>query len=429
MRRLILRIAAAVLVWPAAAQAHGPVAASVAAMPPAAELVAPDKTDPAAARMAERLEPYFESLATCQIEHLTWSGYLAIADSEYLVRTWRPDDLDRFAVAAARRDGRTGLRAARFLQLVHGSSFQAADAYARLAAWMRETGVDALERPDVEAAARLVFQRRLAAEGLAGCAMLKWGNRRPDLFAQPLPQETWQAIARLFREPERVDFPLTEVEAQSIASGELTRPELLELRALRLAITIFERQYALMRHDEGGWIGNALDLSFVCTDEATTISFFVTRLRRAGLLTRFDQLAARFAHRGGEGLLPNDHYAPMLRNLRTERFFVIDTWLEDGGVPPYVDVLDRWLSWAERRPFASIGDPELDRALAKGLVEREDEAWMARLDAHMARFEPEVATLPDGRPDICGTSEFFFCGRPPPPAWGRATAAIDPGAG
>lgn len=429
MRGPILRIAAALWLIPAVGSAQGPAAASVETMPPAEALAAPEATDPAAGRMAERLEPFFDRLATCQIEHFTRSGYLAVAGSDFLVRTWRPDELDRFAAAAAERPARTGLRSARFLQLMYASSYQAADAYAALAAWMRETGTPELERPQVEAAAQLTFERRLEAEGLAGCAMLKWGNRHPDLFSQPLPEETWHSIARLFLEPERVDFPLNEVEAETIASGELTRPELLELRALRLAITIFERQYALMRYDEGGWLGNALDLSFVCTDEATTISFLVSRLREAGLMTRFDQLAGRFAHRGGDGLLPNDHYAPMLRNLRTERFFVIDTWLEDGGIPPYVDVLDRWLSWAERRPFASIGDPALDRALAEGLVDRGDPVWMGRLDAHMARFEAGANTLPDGRPKLCGTGGFFFCGAPPAPAWGRVPAAIDPRAG
>jgi hypothetical protein len=373
-------------------------------------------------------EALLRGLALCQLPHLTMEGWLAAAPSRFYRARWSADDLEALARDARDRHGRTGVRGSRRLQLAQASSYQAAVAYDAVARRMRAEGVASVERTALERAAAALYEVRREAAGVGDCAPLKWGNFWPDIVLQPLPRSTDAAIAALFA-PGGTGWPPTPREAGLLETGALTREELSELRALRLAVAIFENQFGMLRTDLGGWLGNLDDGRIVCTDEATTLSFLFDRLQEQGLLTRFAQHAGRFAYRDPVPPLPTDHFAVMLRNLRTGDWWVLDSWVEDGGVPPRIGRLEEWfapgLDPRMDPGLISVGDAALDAALAEGLVSHARPDWMRRLRDHLARLAPALARpVPDGRPTLCADG-FNPCAPPPrvEAAWGPVRAA------
>lgn len=369
---------------------------------------------------ADRLGDHLEALRLCQLPHLTAEGWFAAAPSRFYVDRWTPELVEALAREARERPPRTDRRDSRRLQTTVASAYQAAAAYETLAARMRAAGVAAIDRGALFARAEAAYARRLAAGGFAPCVKIKWGNRYPDIVLQPLPRAAWQGIVGLF-ERGRLDWPATAEERALLRAGTLTPEELSELRALRVGIALFERRFALLREDEGGWEGNLSSEPFVCTDEATTTSFLVDRLEAAGALTRFRQHAGRFAHRSPTPILPDDHYAVMLRNERTGDYWVVDSWAEDGGAPPAVDTLQRFMESRARPGLISIGDPALDAALAAGEITHDRPAAMRRLGAWLAELAPAAAAapaVPDGTPAACENG-FHFCVPPDDlDAWG-----------
>ena len=384
----------------------------------AAVLWASAVPQPAQADQASTFAPFFDRLTVCQLFHLTPQGYLRVADSRFFTRRW-----DVGAVEDLTRDARLrppfqiDLRSTVHLQLAHASSYQAATTYAALAGFMQEEGIGDTLRSGLLAAATDAYATRLEREGYAGCFVIKWGNRYPDFVAQPMRQAAWDAIIALFQPDSGVgDFPLTDREQAEIDSGGLTRAEIVELRALRVAAYLFENEFALLRDDKGGFSGNLEDAPLVCTDEATTLWFLLDRLQRDGLMTHFVTQDGRFVHRRPTLILPSDHFGVLIGSRRSGEFYAIDSWVEDGGLPPHIALIEDWFDLKERRSIVSIGDPVLDDALSQAKVTHADvDGLLTRLRAHLARFAPpEQPARPDGRPQTCG---YHWCGAPPLEAW------------
>ena len=372
---------------------------------------------PASARAAE-FSPLFERLTICQLFHLTPQGYLRVAASRFFIHRWDAEIIDALTRDARRRPPfQIDLRSTVHLQLAHASSYQAATTYAALAAYMRANGVAETSRSGLVAAASAAYQERLAQEGLAGCFVIKWGNRYPDFVAQPMRQATWEAISALFQPGSAVAaFPLSDREQAAIDADGLSREEIYELRAIRIAAYLFENEFALLRDDTGGFSGNLEDAPLVCTDEATTLWFFLDRLERAGLIKHFQTQDGRFVHRRPTLVLPSDHFGVLIGSRRSGEFYAIDSWVEDGGLPPHIASVEDWFDLKERRSIVSIGDAALDDALSQARVTHADQdGLLTRLRAHLARFAPDnQAARPDGRPGTCG---FHWCGAPPLAAW------------
>ncbi|MBX2855779.1 MAG: hypothetical protein KTR21_12390 [Rhodobacteraceae bacterium] len=362
--------------------------------------------------------PLFERLTVCQLFHLTPHGYLRVAASRFFTHRW-----DLAIVEALTRDARRrppfqiDLRSTVHLQLAHASSYQAATTYAALAEHMRGNGITETSRSALAADASAAYRERLSREDLAGCFVIKWGNRYPDFVAQPMRQATWEAVTALFQPESAVAaFPVTSREQAEIDAGRLIREEIVELRAIRVAAYLFENEFALLRDDKGGFSGNLEDAPVVCTDEATTLWFFLDRLERAGLIKHFETQDGRFVHRRPTLVLPSDHFGVLIGSRRSGEFYAIDSWVEDGGLPPHIASIEDWFDQKERRSIVSIGDAELDDALSQARVSHGDEdGLLTKLRTHLARFAPADQTArPDGRPATCG---FHWCGAPPLAAW------------
>lgn len=362
-------------------------------------------------------EPLFDQLALCQLFHLTNDGYLRVAKSQFFTDVWTRADVDALTRDARLRPSRrTDLRSTVQLQLSFASSYQAATSFAALGGFMDDEAIAAVSRADLADAAAAAYAARLAAEGYAGCAVIKWGNRHPDLFAQPMRRSTFDAVEALFGANAPSDLPLVAVETDAIGAGRLTEAEIVELRAIRIAAYLFEREFELLRADRGGFEGNLEDAPLVCTDEATTLWFFLDWLERRGLLTHFETQDGRFVHRRPTLVLPTDHFGVLLRNRRTGAFFAIDSWVEDGGIPPHIAAVDDWFAQRERRSVVSIGDARLDAALTAATVAHDDaNGLFTALNAHLERFAPaEQTPRADGRPQTCG---FRWCGPAPVDTW------------
>lgn len=373
-----------------------------------------------AAAEETRFAPLFAALSVCEIFNLTPNGYLRAAPSEFYVETWDRPRVDALVRDARRRPPfKIDLRSTVHLQIASASSYQAAKAFAALSAFMRETGLRTISRSELLAAAAAAYRDRLVAGGYEACFAVKWGNRYPDVFGQPMRKTTWAAIRALFVDRRPDNYPHKASEAAAVASGELTDAEILELRAIRIAAYLFENEFAVLKQDKGGFGGNLADQPLVCTDEATTLWFLVQRLERRGLLTRFATQDGRFVHRHPNLVLPTDHFGLLLRNLRTGAYFVVDSWVEDGGLPPHISRIEDWFDRNERRSIASIGDPVLDDALENGRITHEDkDGLLTRLRDHLAPYgPPDQPPRADGRPPVCG---FHWCDLTPSEAL-RAT--------
>ncbi len=358
-------------------------------------------------------DPLFERLSLCEIYHLTPGGYLLLAPSIFLFDVWPLQAVDILARDARRRPPfKIDLRSTVHLQLASASSYQAAAAFRALATFMRETGYDAVSRISLAQAAQTAYRARLASEGYEDCFIIKWGNRYPDVFAQPLRKTTWRAIAALFETDAARRFALTEHERRFVDSGYLTEDEIVELRGIRIAAYIFENEFDTLKRDRGGFDGNMDHQPLVCTDEATTMWFLIRRLEKLGHLRFFSTQHGRFVHRTPNLVLPTDHFGVLLLNRRNGAYLVVDSWVEDGGLPPHISRIEDWFDRGERRSVVSIGDPALDKALLEGKISHDDgNGFLTRLETHLAPFSPPNQNpRPDGRPPTC---EFHWCEREP----------------
>ena len=315
------------------------------------------------------------------------------------------------------------------IQLGVASSVQAAQTYRHLATVLRRKGFrngTGLRMDDVERLARAAFEMHRRDRSIHDCVTFKWANRSPDFFLQPLREADYRRIAALFSDTafeRQKDWP---------RPAGLTAREAFELRATRLALFYFELLFDILKRDRGDFAGNYLrqiTRSTVCTDEATTHQAFVAQvLEGEGLLTRFSLIRpSQFAHRRPRVPLPligplidplnnlkemTDHFAPILVRHGDPLAVVIDSWVEDGGLPPHIAAYGPWLDKREAENLVTLADRPghyvdmlLDRRLrtrnGAGLRVRKGRPGYDRVQAYLLDtfFDGHrPAALPDPRP-------------------------------
>lgn len=363
-----------------------------------------------------QLQTWFGS---CELLHLTDQGFIRLAPTPFLKKHWGWQDLvDLKEISRYRLQDDLDVRSTFHLQMAYATSFQASAVFQKLQDEVtNELGVEgrANVKIDRKALAELALlahyesrnetplntsDRAAAdlspAQKMPNCAVTKWLNKRPDVYLWPVSYAFKHQLARLFSAQSVVrqglagvgfssEEPFTQPEIeQFMVEGELDKEAIYELRALRLATALFERQSLQLMNDIGGWDGNKAEegKKFVCTDEATThyalIRFFI---QEVGLLNHFVLDAdTRFAFRrppldisfldwvdqkANELFGITDHFGVILVHKKTGHRFVIDSWVEDGGVPAHVSRLEDWLVRGETKNVVSIGDPKWDRVLSR----------------------------------------------------------------
>lgn len=186
-------------------------------------------------------------------------------------------------------------------------------------------------------------------QGLGECyyVFLKPGAPNAGEAHEPLIQEIPQAvqasIERVFQERESLHF--TYEESEHLINGSLVPDEVRELRALKAATEIFEKNTVLVR-DVGGWTGNSPfqgDIATRCTEETATYRAFMRRLAKKGLLQHFEPMD--FVIVRSTWVLDVDaHEANIIANVRTKQLLVVDSWLDDGGQPARILMVTNWLA-------------------------------------------------------------------------------------
>lgn len=155
-------------------------------------------------------------------------------------------------------------------------------------------------------------------------------------------------IDELFLNSTAVDeqkITLSSNEKKHLESKSLNIEELLELRSIRKATSIFENS-TYLKNDLAGSLWNNVKSELlggkqqVCVDEAETFMLFIRTLKRRGLIKHFFSTGLIYR----ENRLLGGHVATVLMNLRTEEYFVLDSWHEAGGKPAHITTYMDWLS-------------------------------------------------------------------------------------
>ncbi|MBV0912361.1 hypothetical protein [Anianabacter salinae] len=309
-----------------------------------------------------------DAFPACALLHLTEDGYPGLRG-----RSERPPIVTRlslraYADAALHRPPVLHLRNSLPLHWSGASSIEAERVYRRLERLMQDKGFAANEGyrfADVAAMARAAYALRAARDGVGRCVTIKWGNKQPDLFFAPLPASELQRIRGLFSDTAFARFR-AEFAGRRWPLG-LSDREAFEVQALRLASFRFELNFEMLDRDRGDFAGNTQGIvgGTVCTDEAAIQEGFLRQVILAdGLLTRFRLKApAQFAqrrpqtrHGGALGAALRrindvyeltDHFAPVLVGTQRPVTLVLDSWVEDGGLPPHIATYDDWMAKRE----------------------------------------------------------------------------------
>lgn len=368
-----------------------------------------------------------DSFEPCELLHLTRSGYPGWRGAEARPEIVTRRSLQALADHAVTLSPALSERGSFALQQGAASSIQAAQVYRRLAALLDAAGLafnEGYRFADLAAMAQAAHERLRAERGIHACVTFKWANKRPDMFMQPLFEADFQRIAALFSEAEfarQRGWP---------HDPDLTAREAFELRATRLAMFYFELLFDVVGEDTGDFYGNLhkrFTATTVCTDEATiSQSFLADVLIGEGLLTQFELIRpSRYAHRRppmgiplAETLSPindrlqlTDHFAPILVRKGDGLFLVVDSWVEDGGLPPHIARLAPWTDQRENENVVSLTarrDHAVDRLMDRVVLRPDGSKLRVRrstaaygqvqtflLAAHFGGQRP--ASLPDPR--------------------------------
>ena len=207
------------------------------------------------------------------------------------------------------------------------------------------------------------------------------------LTCHVLTMEQQKTIDQIFRMPAEI----AESESKLLQEGSVhgvkrfTLDELRELKRLSRAQGQFEIFMGLSA-DLGGWKGNA-DLGqrqqngegikgesfhtvcghIACIEEATNTHEFIRINYERGNLKYFEP-GASFVHRDrvDDPLFPS-HYATEVINTRTGERFVVDSWLENGGVPARIISYDQWKKENDLSlvtPIEIVSSKEAERSAA-----------------------------------------------------------------
>lgn len=133
----------------------------------------------------------------------------------------------------------------------------------------------------------------------------------------------WRQVRRLF-EPPSAD-----------ARGERARIA----RAVAMLETMVGKMTGTSRDRGGTFPGLGRSGQMDCIDESTNTTVYLTMLRRSALLqwhTVEDRVNRGFF------LFGWPHTSAAIRETKTNRVYVVDSWFEDNGKPPHILPLKTW---------------------------------------------------------------------------------------
>jgi hypothetical protein len=229
---------------------------------------------------------------------------------------------------------------------------------------MARAGVDALPVAQIVALADARF-RELQRRGQVGAvydAHSMFGSVAPEgIRPLAVDPDHQRAIDAAFKRPTPTTASLSPVEREAVATGRLTLPEVGELRAIRVATQIFE-QATPYGDDYGGWSGNVLSENFNelgqtnCVEEANTYAMFLQQLEDRGLLHHFSpsgrvrkatthiDIKGAYVPKFAEMNWSTFHTGALLVRRAGGEYYVVDSWVENGGQPAHIVRLHDWLA-------------------------------------------------------------------------------------
>jgi hypothetical protein len=183
------------------------------------------------------------------------------------------------------------------------------------------------------------------SKGICIAISVKDGNVRNIINWQQITPGDHRKLLGFFSYPNPKSSELSATELLLYKGNRLNLNEINELRAIRSASQYYEQLTAL-RNDWGGWTGNVVG-SFCrnnsnCGEEASTVEYFFQFLREEKVLRNFIALTS-IVEKSTLKLF-NKHVSNLLVSKRTGEFFVLDSWVVDGGQPASILTLPLWLS-------------------------------------------------------------------------------------
>lgn len=173
-----------------------------------------------------------------------------------------------------------------------------------------------------------------------------FGERRDSIA---LSKESMEEIEALFgKDSESYKIPLSERESTLIDEGTFTAEEIYELRGIKKATEVFEKNTVLKDDKAGGFFSNLTgeivgDFQQNCVTESSTYQNFLSMLKNRGYLKYF----SNFSQITQTPPLSRDptnsgHAAVKLTSL-SGKSVVLDSWFEKGGSPAHLIKESDWL--------------------------------------------------------------------------------------
>lgn len=229
--------------------------------------------------------------------------------------------------------------------------YQSRDSFRVLVQIMKEQNVTSINLRDLREIAIQEIER-LKKEGLVGEFYIIRTIEKPLAPANrtiTLSLEVQHSIDKLFSEGSLVrTLPLSDLEKAFEYESRLTVEEIHELRAIRLASEVFEKNTVLKNDSAGGLISNFRAELFgkfqqICCEEAATYEYFLQTLFRRGL-------QKHFAPSGQISMRPRlfqdpaqvGHVAAKLISRKSSEVLVVDGWYEKGGEAAHVLFESDW---------------------------------------------------------------------------------------
>jgi hypothetical protein len=176
------------------------------------------------------------------------------------------------------------------------------------------------------------LQASLAAE-FSLCSDFGCKTRTEASYSDP----QWRQIERLFVRPALSPW--------------------LEKQRIRRAVALMEQFSGAINgstQDIGGNYNGIDDLrhQMDCIDESTNTEQYLQALERRGLL-HWHRVESRQQR---SRLLIFAHWSAVIHDLSNDRRYVVDSWYEDNGQPPYIQPLE---AWTRARAFSPGLNPPL----------------------------------------------------------------------
>lgn len=168
-------------------------------------------------------------------------------------------------------------------------------------------------------------------------------------------------IDSLFNNKRNSALPLSQEEKNLLLNKTLTLEEIYELRSIRKATEIFEKNTVLKYDKAGGFFSNISgevrgDFQQNCSTEASTYIRFLEVLRNRGLLKHFKVFSRITIHPEFKKDPSRGGHVAVRMNTRKGKAFILDSWFEPGGSAAHILSLEEWkkLSLAKKNDFKDV---------------------------------------------------------------------------